>query len=121
MNGRSRPVQVFTLLFGAASLVAAAFATPRRADVPLASLDLSKMRVQPAGGRNTPMPATAQANKSVDGNALRIGGREFAEGVGTRANSVLFVNLAGGSDRFSAMVGADDNPFPPPPAGARAA
>ena len=99
-------------------LAAASFVARRQADVPLASLDLGKMRVQPAGGRGGQAPTPAQANKSIDGNTLRVGGKNFAEGVGTRATSVLFVNLAGGSARFSAMVGADDNPLPPPPAGA---
>src|ERR1043165_5431290 len=86
----------------------------RRADVPLASLDLTKMRVQPAGGRGNTQNG-AQANKSSDGTPIRIGGREFAEGVGTRATSVLFVNLAGGAERFSALVGGEDNPPPAPP------
>src|SRR6185436_235484 len=97
---------------------AAALSAPRSADVPLATLDLTKMRVQAAGGRGgATAQSVAQANKSIDGNPLRIGGKEFAAGVGTRATSVLFVNLAGGADRFTAMVGADDNPVPPPPAG----
>ena len=29
--------------------------------------------------------------------------------------SVLFVTLGGGAERFTAMVGADDNPPPAPP------
>jgi alpha-galactosidase len=81
-------------------------------EVPLASLDLTKMRVQQAGGRGGQTPARAQANKAIDGNALKIGGKEYAEGVGTRATSVLFVHLARGSERFTARVGADDNPPP---------
>ena len=107
-----------TLLLGAMLLVAPAHPTRRnRADVPLASLDLTKMRVQPAGGRAGQGQTVAQPNKSVDGNAIRIGGQEFASGVGTRATSVLFVNLGGGAERFSAMVGADDNPIPAPTTG----
>lgn len=106
------------LLAGAVPLLtAAAFIPLPRADVPLAALDLTKMRVQAAGGRGA--QTVAQANKSIDGNPIRIGGQEFTQGVGTRATSVLFVNLNGGAERFSAMVGADDNPLPPPPAGAQ--
>jgi alpha-galactosidase len=107
------------LTVAAASLLTGAVTMQRSTDVPLASLDLTKMRVQPAGGRGgggQPPQNVAQANKSIDGNPIRIGGREFSEGVGTRANSVVFISLGGGSDRFSAMVGADDNPIPPPPA-----
>jgi alpha-galactosidase len=89
---------------------------PYGADVPLASLDLGKMRVQAAGGRGgATAQNVAQANRSVDGNPIRMGGREFASGVGTRATSVLFVDLAGRADRFTATVGADDNPPLPPP------
>src|SRR5512147_2826301 len=66
------------------ALLTASAAARYHSDIPLASLDLAKMRVQPAGGRGQ-TATTAQANKSIDGNPLRIGGREFAEGVGTRA------------------------------------
>lgn len=98
-----------------ALLATAAPPRHRVADVPLASLDLSKMRVQ-SGGRGQTQ-TVAQANHSIDGSAIRIGGKEFADGVGTRATSVLFVKLSGGAERFTAMVGADDNA---PPAAAQA-
>jgi alpha-galactosidase len=106
------------LLIAAALLAAGRPASRRRADVPLASLDLTKMKVQAAGGRGGQPQTVAQGNKSIDGNPVRIGGKEFASGVGTRATSVLFVNLGGGAERFSAVVGADDNPIvvaPPQP------
>lgn len=101
----------------AAPLIAAA--TARRADTPLSSLDVTKMRVQPGAGRGN-QGTVAQRNKSIDGNPISIGGKQFAEGVGTRANSVLFVQLDGTTESFSAMVGADDNPPPPPAPGAAA-
>lgn len=116
MNKLSRTAGLFTLLIAAAPLLAASLAPSRANDVALASLDLSKMRVQAGGGRGGQTQTVAQANRSIDGNPIRIGGKEFAGGVGTRATSVLFVTLAGGADRFSAMVGADDNPIPPAPA-----
>src|SRR4051812_38428836 len=112
MKHLSRSARRFALVAGLVPFLAA----PRLADVSLASLDLTKMKVQPAGGGRGGQPQNvAQANKSIDGNPIRIGGKEFAEGVGTRATSVLFVNLAGGAERFTAMVGADDNPLAPPP------
>ena len=109
---------VFPLIVTAASLLPHRPTIMRRVDVPLASLDLAKMKVQAGGGRGQAQ-TVAQANKSIDGNPIHIGGKEFASGVGTRATSVLFVNLGGSAERFSAMVGADDNPIPPPttPAG----
>ena len=114
MNALSRPAKLASIFGGIVLLVTAAGATSRRADVPLGSLDLAKMRVQPGGGRGG-QQTVAQANKSIDGNPIRIGGKEFAVGVGTRANSVLFVQLNGGAEHFAATVGADDNPIQAPP------
>ncbi len=103
----------FVVVAGATLVLASPFPRAHRADVSLASLDLAKMRVQPGGGRGG-QQTVAQANRSIDGNPIRIGGKRFDGGVGTRATSVLFLNLGGGASRFSAMVGADDNPLPPP-------
>ena len=47
-------------------------------------------------------------NKSVEGQTLAIGGKQFARGFGTHAESFLRVNLAGGAQNFSASVGVDD-------------
>ncbi len=49
-----------------------------------------------------------QKDRSVDGNPLRIGGQTFERGLGTHADSVLYVKLAGGTKRFTARVGIDD-------------
>ena len=106
-------------LVAATSLAAGLAPSRPYSDVPLASLDLAKMKVQAAGGRGGANARNvAQANKSIDGNPIRIGGKEFATGVGTRATSVLFVNLDGAAERFTASVGADDNPIVLPPAAA---
>lgn len=67
--------------------------------VPLSTLDLSKMRQ----GWGTP-----QIDRSVTEQPLSIGGQKFAGGVGTHASSALWIDLAGGSDKFTASVGADD-------------
>ncbi len=119
MKARFLILRSVALLVAAVPLLAASVIRSRAADVALASLDLTKMRVQAAGGRGggAPPQNVAQANKSIDGKTLRIGGREFPEGVGTRATSVLFLNLNGGAQTFTAMVGADDNPLPAPPPG----
>jgi alpha-galactosidase len=45
---------------------------------------------------------------SVENRPLRIGGRTFEHGLGTHADSVLYVQLNGGSRRFTAWVGVDD-------------
>ena len=47
-------------------------------------------------------------NVTVDGHKLTIGGKTFDHGFGTHAESHLQLNLAGGSTRFSATVGVDD-------------
>ena len=115
MRMLSSAARLLPLVVAAASLAPGQPATHRLAEVPLASLDLAKMKVQAGGGRGGQAQTVAQGNKSIDGNPIRIGGREFASGVGARATSVLFVNLNGGAERFSAMVGADDNPIVVPP------
>jgi alpha-galactosidase len=115
VRNSSRGARLLSVVVLLAPLIAAVAVYPAT-DVPLASLDLTRMRVQAAGGRGGGQNV-AQANKSINGQPLSIGGKVYAEGVGTRATSVLFVNLNGGADRFSAMVGADDNPPPAPPAG----
>jgi len=51
-------------------------------------------------------------DKSVDGHALQIGGQGFERGLGTHAESSLFINLNGGTRRFTAMVGVDDEVGP---------
>ena len=109
-----------TLLVGSKLIVLAAAATSILAalpgsrpfsEVPLASLDLAKMKVQAAGGRGgANAQNVAQANKSIDGNPIRIGGKEFSAGVGTRATSVLFVNLDGAADRFHLRLRKEKGP-----------
>jgi alpha-galactosidase len=57
--------------------------------------------------------ATAQAwgepgkNKSVDGHNLTIGGQKFERGLGTHADSILYVILNNAAQSFSASVGVD--------------
>ncbi len=50
----------------------------------------------------------AQADKSVQGKELSINGKKFAAGMGTHADSILYIDLKGGSKRFTAQVGVDD-------------
>ena len=73
-----------------------------RADetVPLSTLDLHKMR-QGWG--------EAKIDQSVTGKPLTIGSETFAHGVGTHAQSVFFVQLNGGTKRFTAKVGVDSS------------
>ena len=68
--------------------------------IPLAKLDLQFM----TAGWGRP-----RADKSVTGTPLRIAQAEFASGVGTHAESVIFIDLAGQAERFQARVGVDDN------------
>ena len=79
-------------------------AAEKRADapgkiVPLSDLDISKTQQ----GWGSP-----RKDLSVDGNPLRIGGQTFKRGLGTHADSLLYVQLDGGSRRFTATVGVDD-------------
>ena len=85
---------VFTLVWGAANRPAAAAEA-----VWLDALDLSQAQQE---------WGSPQRNKSVDGKPLSLGGRTFAHGFGTHAESLLRLDLKGGCDRFSATVGVDD-------------
>ena len=50
----------------------------------------------------------SRRNTSIDGNPLRIGGRHFRRGVGTHPPGWFCIDLGGGSRRFTAWVGIDD-------------
>ena len=65
----------------------------------LDALDLSHMKQ----GWGKP-----QVKRSIRERPLAIAGRAFERGVGTHARSVLHIDLAGGCERFSAIVGVDD-------------
>ena len=49
-----------------------------------------------------------QADKSVDGHPLTLSGLTFAHGFGTHSPGLLVVQLNGGSRRFQATIGIDD-------------
>ena len=49
-----------------------------------------------------------QTDKAVAGTPLSIGGRAFAQGLGTHANSEILYELEGQYEGFSAWVGVDD-------------
>jgi len=51
---------------------------------------------------------TPRRGMSVEGHPLRIAGEIFAHGLGTHANSIFVIQLDGGTKRFSAKVGVDD-------------
>ena len=50
----------------------------------------------------------AMANRSVTTQELAIAGQKFARGVGTHAESVLYIQLDGAAVEFTAQVGVDD-------------
>jgi alpha-galactosidase len=74
----------------------------RADDVWLSALDLAKTRAQ--------VPPVADG--IAGGGAITINGQAFEKGVSMYGNSVLFINLGGGSDRFTATIGIDDNATP---------
>ena len=54
-----------------------------------------------------------QANRSAGQRPLQLGGVKFEKGLGTHARSVLWIDLQGGSRRFTASVGVDDEVVSP--------
>jgi alpha-galactosidase len=65
----------------------------------LSTLDLTKM----TAGWGQPQP-----DKSIQSNPLTIVGRTFERGVGSHANSVMYIDLKKTAKRFTAFVGVDD-------------
>jgi len=51
---------------------------------------------------------TPHKDQSVDGKVLSIGGKQYARGLGTHAESMLNVKLDGNALNFTATVGVDD-------------
>ena len=72
-------------------------------DVRLSSLDLT--RVQQGEGK-------PGVNVSSDGKLLSIAGKKYDHGFGTHAESILQVDIHGGSTRFKAQVGINDEGNP---------
>ncbi len=66
----------------------------------LDSLDLSSMQQ----GWGVP-----KVNQAVTGKPLSLGGKIYEHGVGTHAVSSYVVKLAGGTEKFQAVVGVDDH------------
>jgi alpha-galactosidase len=67
--------------------------------LPLEKLELSQM----SAGWGKPL-----AQQSIEAKRLSIGGQVYERGVGTHAESALWVKLDGQTQRFTAFVGVDD-------------
>lgn len=67
--------------------------------IPLSSLDITK---------STCGWGTIKANKSIDGNSLKLGGVIYNSGVGTHGPSKIIVKLNGAVTKFYAVLGLDD-------------
>ncbi|MCX5636957.1 MAG: NPCBM/NEW2 domain-containing protein, partial [Planctomycetota bacterium] len=65
----------------------------------LSSLDTGKM----SSGWGQP-----KIDKSVQDYPMAIAGQKFDHGIGTHANSLMYIDLNGGTKRFKAFVGVDD-------------
>ncbi|HUV03956.1 MAG TPA: NPCBM/NEW2 domain-containing protein [Armatimonadota bacterium] len=51
---------------------------------------------------------TARAGRSVDNNPLKLSGTGYSHGIGTWANSLWIIDLKRSAEKFSALVGVDD-------------
>ena len=87
------------LMAGAILCLAGVVSAPAAETVWLSTLDLTKA----TQGWGQP-----QIDRSIRETPLAIAGTKFARGVGTHAASAIWVELAGGSERFTASVGVDD-------------
>lgn len=88
-----------------------AVAVPRVETIWLSSLDLAKAKVT-----DKVRPAL---DKTIDGNVLTINKQTYGRGVCVNGFTIFYVQLNGGSDKFSAILGVDDESAvsPQPPAG----
>lgn len=50
---------------------------------------------------------TIHKDKSVNGNTLKLAGKNFAHGIGTHANSNIVMDIPEGADKFLAVAGCD--------------
>ncbi|MCK5270599.1 MAG: NPCBM/NEW2 domain-containing protein, partial [Sedimentisphaerales bacterium] len=94
-------VAVVIFLSGCASVGVPKTPSTKTETVWLSSLDLEKMGS--GWGKNVKI-----ATKVVQRQTLSIGGQEFTEGINSRANSVMYIDLGKKAKRFSAYVGIDD-------------
>lgn len=95
MTKLSRPLFASAFAFAAAATLL--FAEPVRVN------SLPLRNVEQGWG-------SLQINKSVGGAPLSIAGTVFAEGLGTHAPGCIALDLSGGSERFTARVGVNDQP-----------
>jgi alpha-galactosidase len=47
-------------------------------------------------------------NQNTEGNPIAMGGKVYERGLGTHASSTFYIQLNGGTRKFSAVVGLDD-------------
>ena len=90
---------LLTAIFFVSSIGYTAETAAENHTVWLSGLDLSKM----TAGWGKP-----QVDLSVQSKPITIAGKKFDKGVGTHADSILYVDLRGTTERFSASVGVDD-------------
>ncbi len=50
---------------------------------------------------------TVSVNKSIGGNKLIVDNKEYADGIGTHANSIIEYDIPEGYDTFTALAGLD--------------
>ncbi len=99
MSGHQLPTVVLLAFVMAITAFLSARGSEQSTNVWLSSLDLSV--VEQGWGKAT-------ADRSVEGHTLSIGGKKFEHGLGTHSPGVVVLNLNGGSSRFTAWVGIDD-------------
>jgi hypothetical protein len=93
-----KPARFATLLLAIPSLLAAE-------EVRLSSLDLKHMLQQDG---KPGVDQTAHGKKEI-AKPLGIAGKTYEHGIGTQAPSALHLDLQGGSSRFTAQVGVQDD------------
>ncbi len=98
MKSNQKNITIALCLITFLTLIPLCFADSQKT-IELSSMDLTKM----TSGWANPV-----ANKSVANNPLTLAGKVYDSGIGTHATSVMFIDLKGQAERFTAIAGIDD-------------
>ncbi|MCP4451113.1 MAG: hypothetical protein GY809_06605 [Planctomycetes bacterium] len=99
MMDKTRPVRCLSLLIVVIFVMCGIGESRASQAIWLDTLDLT---LAEAGYGRT------RQNRSIDNNPIRLAGVEYKHGVGTHPPGRFLINLAGRGDRFTAVVGIDD-------------
>jgi len=98
MKSNQKNIAITLCLIIFLTLITPCFADSQKT-IHLSSMDITKM----TSGWGKPV-----ANKSIENKPLTMAGKIYDTGIGTHATSVMYIDLKGQAQRFTAIVGLDN-------------